>query len=127
MPPEVLLLDTLGELAEFYAAADVAFVGGSLLEGVGGHNALEPAALAVPVLMGPNFFNAKEIVEVLVAEGGLQVVTSTETLTQALLTLARDAELRRDRGLRAQAVVQRNRGTVARVMRLLEPLIDASH
>ena len=49
---EVLLLDTLGELLDFYAAADVAFVGGSLVP-VGGHNLLEPAALGLPVLSGP--------------------------------------------------------------------------
>ena len=52
---EILLLDTLGELLDFYAAGDVAFVGGSLVP-IGGHNLLEPAALGLPILTGPNNF-----------------------------------------------------------------------
>lgn len=121
--PRVVLLDTLGELAGFYAAADTAFVGGSLLEGVGGHNALEPAALAVPVLMGPHVFNTQEMVDALVAEGALQQVSSTEALSQAVLELAQNATQRQARGQAALAVVERNRGTVARLMRLIEPMI----
>ncbi len=56
----MLLLDSLGELLDFYAAADVAFVGGSLVP-VGGHNLLEPAALGVPILTGPDNSNSEEI------------------------------------------------------------------
>ncbi len=122
--PQVLLLDTLGDLAGFYAIADVAFVGGSLLEGVGGHNPLEPAALAVPVLMGPHVFNTREIVETLVAEQGLQQVASSKELSQVVIELARNETLRQARGRAALAVVERNRGTVARLMQLLEPLIE---
>ncbi len=57
---EVLLLDTLGELMTFYAIADVAFVGGSLVP-IGGHNLLEPAALGLPILTGPHNFNGEDI------------------------------------------------------------------
>ena len=64
---EVLLLDTLGELLDFYAAADVAFVGGSLVA-VGGHNLLEPAALGVPILTGPHNFNSEDIARLLIAQ-----------------------------------------------------------
>lgn len=122
--PEVLLLDTLGELAGFYAAADVAYVGGSLLAGVGGHNALEPAALGVPVLMGPHVFNTQEIFDALQAAGGLLSVNSPAELTAALLTLARSNEERARRGQAGQQVVARNRGTTARIMQLLEPLMS---
>lgn len=122
--PQLLLLDTLGELAGFYAIADVAFVGGSLLDGVGGHNPLEPAALAVPVLMGPHVFNTREIVETLMAEQGLQQVASSKELSQAVIELARNETLRQARGRAALSVVERNRGTIARLMQLLEPLIE---
>ena len=62
---EVVLVDTLGELLDFYAMGDVAFVGGSLVD-VGGHNLLEPAALGVPVLSGPHNFNSADIAKILV-------------------------------------------------------------
>src|SRR5688572_33268656 len=65
---EVLLVDTLGELLDFYAMGDVAFVGGTLVP-VGGHNLLEPAALGLPVLAGPNNFNSADIAKILVGQG----------------------------------------------------------
>jgi 3-deoxy-D-manno-octulosonic-acid transferase len=80
---QVLLLDTLGELAEFYAAGDVAFVGGSLVA-VGGHNLLEPAALGVPVLSGPQQFNSPELARVLGEQGALTIVHDAAELAAAL-------------------------------------------
>ncbi len=59
----MLLVDTLGELMMFYAAADIAFVGGSLIATVGGHNLLEPAVLERPILVGPHNFNAPDIAQ----------------------------------------------------------------
>jgi len=63
---DVLLVDTLGELLDFYAASDVAFVGGSLVP-VGGHNLLEPAALGLPILTGPHNFNSEDIARLLIS------------------------------------------------------------
>ena len=63
-----VLVDTVGELAALYAAADVAFVGGSLVP-IGGHNLLEPAALGLPVLTGPSYFNGKDIAHLLLTRG----------------------------------------------------------
>jgi 3-deoxy-D-manno-octulosonic-acid transferase len=119
---QVLLLDSLGELVEWYAAADVAFVGGSLVP-VGGHNLLEPAALAVPSLTGPHVFNAEEIARSLVSEGAAQMVQDASGLSAALLRLAQDPEERRRRGALGQALVARNRGTLQRLEALIEPLI----
>ena len=68
-----MLLDSLGELLDFYAAADVAFVGGSLVP-IGGHNLLEPAALGVPILTGPNNSNSAEVARLLIARGAAEVV-----------------------------------------------------
>jgi 3-deoxy-D-manno-octulosonic-acid transferase len=82
---DVLLLDTLGELSLYYAAADVAFVGGSLVP-IGGHNLLEPAALGIATLTGPHVFNAEDIAAALVAEGAVACIDDGETLQRALLT-----------------------------------------
>lgn len=119
---QVLLLDSLGELVEWYAAADVAFVGGSLVP-VGGHNLLEPAALAVPSLTGPHVFNAEEIARSLVSEGAAEMVQDASGLSAALLRLAQDPEERHRRGALGQALVARNRGTLQRLEALIEPLI----
>ncbi|NBU26237.1 MAG: 3-deoxy-D-manno-octulosonic acid transferase [Gammaproteobacteria bacterium] len=122
---QVLLLDTLGELMEWYAAADAAFVGGSLVP-VGGHNLLEPAALAVATVTGPHVFNAEDIATALVAEGAVEQVQDAAGLADAMLRLARDAAGRERRGRLGQALVERNRGTLQRLMALLEPLVSAS-
>src|SRR5207249_375156 len=88
----VLLLDSLGELLDFYAAADVAFVGGSLVP-IGGHNLLEPAALGVPILTGPYNSNSEEIARLLIAGGAAEIVRDAATLgarVSALLQHAHD-------------------------------------
>lgn len=118
----VLLVDTLGELQMFYAAADVAFVGGSLVP-VGGHNLLEPAALGLPILTGPANFNAPDIARLLLESHAAQEVQSVETLAAALLDLGSHPERRIAMGRAALAIVESNRGALARVMKLIEPLI----
>ena len=122
---DVLLLDTLGELSLYYAAADVAFVGGSLVP-IGGHNLLEPAALGIATLTGPHVFNAEDIAAALVAEGAVACVDDGETLQRALLTLAHDPDERARRGAKGIAVVDRNRGTLERLVVLLGPLLSAT-
>ncbi|NDD74276.1 MAG: 3-deoxy-D-manno-octulosonic acid transferase [Gammaproteobacteria bacterium] len=122
---DVLLLDTLGELSLYYAAADVAFVGGSLVP-IGGHNLLEPAALGIATLTGPHVFNAEDIAAALVAEGAVACVDDGETLQRALLTLAHDPDERARRGAKGIAVVDRNRGTLERLIALLGPLLSAT-
>ena len=122
---QVLLLDTLGELMEWYAVADAAFVGGSLVP-VGGHNLLEPAALAVATVTGPHVFNAEEIATALVADGAVEQVQDAAGLAEAMLSLARDPAGRERRGRLGQALVERNRGTLQRLMALLEPLVSGS-
>lgn len=115
----VLLVDTMGELQMFYAAADVAFVGGTLVP-VGGHNLLEPAALRLPVLMGPHNFNAPDIARMLIDAGAAQSVGSTHELAQALCALANDGVQRQTMGLRGQAAVAANRGALDKVLTLIE-------
>ena len=122
---EVLLLDSLGELLDFYAAADVAFVGGSLAE-VGGHNLLEPAALGVPILTGPNTFNNAEIAALLVGCGAAEVVHDAAELAARLDALLADRDARARIGAQGRAAVERNRGALARLLALIEPLLQGT-
>ena len=122
---QVFLVDNLGELMQFYAAADVAFVGGTLVP-VGGHNLLEPAALGVPVLLGPHYFNAQDIAEMFIANGAATVVRSARELGEALATLLHDRALREHRGALARGIVDANRGALARLLALVDPIIASS-
>jgi 3-deoxy-D-manno-octulosonic-acid transferase len=114
----VLLIDTMGELLNFYACADVAFVGGSLVP-VGGHNLLEPAALGVPILCGPHMFATQDIADQMREAGGLAQVLSAQNLIDEVLRLATDAPLRQQLATRASAVVLANRGALSRTMEIV--------
>lgn len=116
----VYLGDTMGELLLMYAAADVAFVGGSLVP-VGGHNLLEPAALGLPIVSGPHVFNARQVAELLVAAGGARLIGQGEALAAAVGTLLRDESRRRRAGERARQVVAANRGALERC---LQPIVQ---
>jgi len=115
----VLLLDTLGELVDFYAAADVAFVGGSLVP-IGGHNLLEPAAIGVPVLSGPHQFASPQVARALSARKGLIIVHDAGELSDALVRLLNDPQLRSAQGAAAHAVIEANRGALQRLLELIE-------
>ena len=119
---EVLLVDTLGELMQFYAAGDVAFVGGSLVP-IGGHNLLEPAALAKPIVVGPHNFNAADVAELLLEQGAALQVQSAEELAATLLTLATDEPRRLKMGQAGQDALQANRGALSRLMGVLERVL----
>ncbi len=121
---EILLLDSLGELLDFYAAADVAFVGGSLVP-VGGHNLLEPAALGVPVLTGPNTFNGADIARLLVARGAAEVVRDAAGLRARVSELLADPAARAIMGAHGRECVASNRGALAKLLELIEPLLEA--
>lgn len=119
---QCFVADSMGELLEFYAAADVAFVGGSLVP-VGGHNLLEPAALARPVVVGPQTFNFAEVTEDLIAAGAVLRIQEPEDLGPAVVRLlSRDVE-RRSMGEAARAVMERERGAVDRTMAIVEDVL----
>ncbi|PMQ12004.1 3-deoxy-D-manno-octulosonic acid transferase [Pseudomonas sp. AD21] len=118
----VLLGDTMGELLFLYALADSAFVGGSLVPN-GGHNLLEPAALAKPVICGPHLFNFLDIAAQLREAGALAQVDDAEGLAvevQRLFELPRDAQRMAEAGL---AVMRRNQGALQRLLDGLGRLI----
>jgi 3-deoxy-D-manno-octulosonic-acid transferase len=114
----VILVDTLGELSMLYAAADVAFVGGSLVP-VGGHNLLEPAALGLPVLTGPSHANSQEVALLLLQRGAALEVADAHALAQALLRLLGDAHERERIGNWAKELIAANRGSVDRILDLV--------
>lgn len=120
---QVMLVDSLGELVTFYAAADVAFVGGSLVP-IGGHNLLEPAALGMPILSGPHTFNAEEIAELLVDEGATTIVHDARELASKVTQLLGDPEERKREGSLARGVLEANRGALARLLELVAPLLS---
>jgi 3-deoxy-D-manno-octulosonic-acid transferase len=100
----------------------VAFVGGSLVP-VGGHNLLEPAALGLPVLTGPNNFNGPEVAQLLISRGAAQVVHNPQELGAAVSSLLADHAERERVGARGRDSVAASRGALARLLELIEPLL----
>lgn len=111
----VLVVDSIGELALLYGAADIAFVGGTLVSH-GGHNFAEPAAWGIPLLGGPSVYNFSDMSARLAAAGALKVVADGEALRRAADKLLGDATLRERAGAAARAVVAANRGARARLL-----------
>ena len=118
----VLLLDSLGELVAYYAAADTAFVGGSLVP-IGGHNLLEPLRVGRPVLTGPSTGNDAATARLLLECGAAKTVTDARTLADALITFWDAPDLGESAVRAGQRVLQGNQGAVRRVCAALGPLI----
>jgi 3-deoxy-D-manno-octulosonic-acid transferase len=119
---QVLVLDTLGELVAFYAAADVAFVGGSLV-GIGGHNLLEPAAVGVPILTGPHNFNSIDSARLLLGSGAAQVINNGTELGERVSALLSDPQASARIGALGRECVAANRGALQKLLGLIEPLL----
>jgi 3-deoxy-D-manno-octulosonic-acid transferase len=119
---DILLLDTIGELARIYRCATVAFVGGSLIP-AGGHNPIEPAAAGVPVCFGPSMSNFREIATVLLRDGAAKEVASAkEAIDFARQMIAADSA-RKSMGDRARQTVAENRGASERTARRIVELL----
>lgn len=118
----VLLVDTMGEVPLFYAASDVAFVGGSLVP-IGGHNLLEPAAQGLPVITGPHVFNAQDIADMFVETEACRIVSDERELAATIAELLANPETAAKLGENALNLVEQNRGALARLLVLLEPLL----
>jgi 3-deoxy-D-manno-octulosonic-acid transferase len=119
---DVLLVDTLGDLLDFYAAGDVAFVGGSLVP-IGGHNLLEPAALGIPILTGPYNSNSEDIARLLVARGAAEVVHDAVALGARVSALLSDPQERARIGELGRDSVDGNRGALGKLLGLIQPLL----
>ena len=119
---DVFLVDTMGEVPLFYAASDIAFVGGSLVP-IGGHNLLEPAAQGLPIVTGPHLFNGQEIAEEFIELGACRVVADSSELATTVANLIADPEVSREMGKNGLSVLEQNRGSLERLLVLLEPLL----
>ncbi|UTA49694.1 lipid IV(A) 3-deoxy-D-manno-octulosonic acid transferase [Simiduia sp. 21SJ11W-1] len=119
---DVLVGDTMGELLIFFGAAHLCFVGGSLVP-TGGHNMIEPAAWARPVLCGPHLFNFAEVSRLMIDAGGLQTVSDADAMAEAVVALAGSEAHRARMGLAAQAVAEANRGALARLLAEIDQLV----
>ena len=120
--PRVVVLDSRGELAEIYREAVVAFVGGTLVP-VGGHNLLEPAQWAKPVLFGPYTDHCAEIADLLIQAGGGHRVLQAEDLTQQVIALFSDDEERERMGRSARQVVEQNQGALQQTLEAIDRLL----
>ncbi|MGE3512469.1 MAG: 3-deoxy-D-manno-octulosonic acid transferase [Vicinamibacterales bacterium] len=122
---DVVVLDTLGELAQLYQIATAVFVGGSLVDH-GGHNILEPAVFGKPILFGPFMHNFTEIAETFLANDAAVQVASDRELEQALLQLVTDPVRRARLGAAARALVDANRGAKDKTLRVFADLLPSS-
>jgi 3-deoxy-D-manno-octulosonic-acid transferase len=123
---DIVILDTIGELATVYKLASVAFVGGSLVT-TGGHNILEPAVFGKPIVFGPHMSNFQEIADAFVANmAGVQVKGDRE-LADVLIALMTDPVRRARLGAAARALVEANRGAKDKSLAVLASLLPQDH
>lgn len=109
---QVYLGDSMGEMLQLYAAADIAFVAGSLVP-TGGHNPLEPAALGLPVLTGPHVFNFTAIIDSMLEVGAIKIIQNSQELAETVLQLLQQPEERSALGEAGRQLVENNRGATA--------------
>jgi len=111
----VILLDTIGELARIYSIGTIIFVGGSLIEGIGGHNPLEPALAGKPVIFGPHMSNFKEIARILTQKKAAFQIDTTASLVAKTRELLGTPDMRSQVGKTALGVIQQNSGAVKKI------------
>lgn len=120
-PGQIVLLDTIGELASVYSLAAVAFVGGSLVP-AGGHNPLEPAQFAVPIVMGSHYANFRAIADALLARQALEIATR-EDFPDKMIALLKDRAAAEAMGARAKQVFDQRAGATARCIEAIAGLL----
>ncbi|TCW17008.1 lipid IV(A) 3-deoxy-D-manno-octulosonic acid transferase [Vibrio crassostreae] len=114
---EVYIADTMGEMLVLLGGSDVCFMGGSLVgDKVGGHNLLEPAALQLPLLNGPSYFNFSEITDKLLEAQAVTICQNSNEIAGQLRELFSQPDLRKNRGLAAYQVVEQNRGALDKTL-----------
>ncbi|MCP5146309.1 MAG: lipid IV(A) 3-deoxy-D-manno-octulosonic acid transferase [Gammaproteobacteria bacterium] len=123
---KVYIIDTMGDLLTFYAAADIAFVGGSLVDN-GGQNVIEPASVGRPIICGPSTYNFAEVVATLRDAGALVTVGSAGELASCVVRLLCQADLRTQMGQQALHACHANRGAVERTLALVESQLKSQH
>lgn len=121
-----VILDTIGELGRVYSLGDLVFVGGSLAH-VGGHNILEPAAHAKPIVVGPNMFNFVEIYDLLSSRGACVMVKNEDEFIQTCVNIVDDRQLAESMRRHCIEIVQENQGATRRNLAELQKILDELH
>jgi len=116
---DILLLDTIGELAEIFGVADVVFVGGSLVP-TGGHNVVEPAFWGKPIIFGPHMNNFRDVASLFLQAGGALQVADADGLAETALRLLDHPEGARRMGENARGVVNQQAGAALRILNQME-------
>ncbi|HEX4319520.1 MAG TPA: 3-deoxy-D-manno-octulosonic acid transferase [Acidobacteriaceae bacterium] len=122
IPGEIVLLDSIGELASIYSLAAVAFIGGSLVA-EGGHNPLEPAQFGVPVVMGEHYANFRSIVEAMRSQEAI-AIASSDRFAEAVASLLRDPEAAAQMGERGRQVFEQQAGATQRTVAALREILS---
>lgn len=120
---EVFLVDTMGEVPLFYASSDIAFVGGSLVP-IGGHNLLEPAVQGLPIISGPHLFNAQDVADKMIELGACRIVSDSDELAGVVAGFIDDPAAAERAGRNGLMALEQNRGSLERLLVLLEPLLS---
>lgn len=120
---DIVIGDTMGELSTFYGAADIAFVGGSLVP-VGGHNLIEPAAWACPIISGPHLFNFSEVTRLLQDNNALAIAKNADELAGIIKHWLSDEAQRKSSGERAKEVADNNRGALQKLCVLIDTILE---
>jgi 3-deoxy-D-manno-octulosonic-acid transferase len=123
--PDILLVDTTGELRDWYSLATAVFVGKSLTS-IGGQNPAEPAALGRAVVVGPHMENFAAVVDLLLRAGGLAQIQDEGGLASELRLLLRDSPLRESRAAAAQAALTTHKGATARTSEVIAEVLRGS-
>jgi len=119
---QVIIGDTMGELSMLYGASDIAFVGGSLVEN-GGHNYIEPAAWAVPIISGPSQFNFLDIARELEQSGALTTIHTAQTMAEHICGLLSDNKKREHAGQQGLRYIEKNTGALGKTLEVVERFI----
>jgi 3-deoxy-D-manno-octulosonic-acid transferase len=123
MITQIFLGDTMGELKLFYAASDVAFVGGSLVA-IGGHNVLESIGLNIPTITGPNMFNFSEINTLLLQAKAIKQINNQAELAQAVISLLQEPTARAEMQRNGEKVLSQNRGALQKNLDLVQQILS---
>jgi 3-deoxy-D-manno-octulosonic-acid transferase len=121
---DVIILDTIGDLAAVYGIADVAFVGGSLVKR-GGHNPLEPAQFGVPVVMGPSYENFRDIVGKMISVDAIRIVQDEHELASAFEELLTNTDKAKAMGERGRRVFEEQQGATKRAVEAIVAMVKA--
>jgi 3-deoxy-D-manno-octulosonic-acid transferase len=120
---QVVIGNSMGEMMDYYSVATIAFVGGSLVD-TGCQNVLEPAAMGIPILVGPSQYNFATICKQLEHAGGLKTIQNEMELAQSVSTLISDVRAREEMGERGKQLVRENQNALPALLKLVVPLVS---